>query len=187
MRIRFTGARRGGLVEVGKIVKPQGVKGEVKIIPFAGGGDFPAGRELFLLDASGRARSYRLLAARARAEAVIVQLAGVDDRDGAEALRGLVVAVALADLPPLAADEIYWNQLAGLPARTADGREIGTVRDFLLTGARPILVIVDEAGREYLVPAHEEFMTIQGGAAQGGAAAEAAWLRLTPPPGLLDL
>jgi 16S rRNA processing protein RimM len=120
MRIRFTGARRGDLVEVGRIVKPQGVKGELKIIPFAGGGDFPADSELFLLDDSGRAQ---FLSSAGRPGpgrgASLPGWPGSMTVIGPRALRGLVVAVALADLPPLAADEIYWHQLEGLPARTA--------------------------------------------------------------------
>ncbi|MFH7320318.1 ribosome maturation factor RimM [Desulfurivibrio sp. D14AmB] len=184
MKIHATGALRAGLVEIGKIVKPQGIKGELKVMPLAGGPlalkDY---RQLFLLaGADGGFRAYELLASRGSGEAVIVRLAGVDDRNGAETLRGALVAVEVGQLPPLPAGEVYWYQLSGLVAKDGDGREIGRVSDLLPTAARPILVISGGDGREILVPVHEEFMRWQA-----ATAAEEAFLLLTPPPGLLEL
>ncbi len=183
MLIRFSGTLRGDLVEVGRIVKPQGIRGEVKIVPWGLGLEDLAGcNELVLFDRAGRSQAFQLLAWRPQGGALVARLAGVNDRDQAESLRDRVVAMASAGLPPLGADEIYWYRLEGLPARTAEGREVGRVADYLLTGAHPILVIVDDQGREYLVPAHAEFMSVQS-----GPDGEPAWLLLTPPPGLLDV
>ncbi|ADH85869.1 ribosome maturation factor RimM [Desulfurivibrio alkaliphilus] len=182
MRIIFTGARRGELVEIGRIVKPQGVKGELKVLPLAGAPlDFSGLEELFLLPASGGPPlAYPLLAVRSQGGALVIRLAGVDDRNQAEALRDRVVALAAGELPPLAPDDIYWHQLAGLAAYTAEGRKVGLVTDFMLTAAHPLLVIVDEQHREYLVPVHPEFMALRH-----DHEGESAWLLLTPPPGLL--
>ena len=184
MRILFTGTRRGDLVEIGKIAKPQGIKGELKIIPFdAAAFDSSGDDELFVLadDDDTPARGYAVLALRMQGGALMVRLAGIDDRDRAEELRGLIVARAAGELPELEPDEIYWHQLAGLPARTADGRHAGRVADFLMTAAHPVLVIVDDRNREQLIPAHAEFVAVRY-----GADGEPAWLMLTPPPGLLE-
>lgn len=183
MRIVFTGARRGELVEIGRIAKPQGVKGGLKIIPFADWPELPELPELFVLAADEQAppRAYPLRAARWQGGALVVALVGVDDRDQAEALRDRVVALAAGRLPLPAADEVYWHQLLGLAARTEDGREVGRVSDYLLTAAHPILVIVDEQNHEFLVPAHPEFMALRY-----DDKGRPAWLLLTPPPGLLD-
>lgn len=184
MKIHFTGSLRAGLVEIGKVVKPQGIKGELKIVPLAGGPfDFKDCRRLFLLAGpDGQPQAYELLASRGSGEAAIVRLAGVDDRDRAEALRGSLVAVEAGQLPPLPAGEIYWHQLQDLPARDGDGREIGSVSGLLPTAARAILVITDPAGREILVPVHAEFMSLRAATPD-----EAAFLLLTPPPGLLEI
>jgi len=183
VKIHATGPLRAGLVAIGKIVKPQGIKGELKIVPLAGGSLALKGyRQLFLLAAAEGPRAYELLASRSSGEAVIVRLAGVDDRDGAETLRGCLVAVAISQLPPLPAGEVYWHQLLGLAARDGEGREIGRVSGLLPTAARAILVISDGDGREILVPVHEEFMRLQA-----ATAVEEAFLLLTPPPGLLEL
>ncbi|MDF1614680.1 ribosome maturation factor RimM [Desulfurivibrio dismutans] len=184
MRIVFTGIQRGELVEIGRVVKPQGIKGELKVLPFAGLPlDFSDLDELFLLTAEsdGPPRAYTLLAVREQGGALMIRLAGVNDRDQAEALRDRVVALTAGELPALAADEIYWHQLVGLAAHTEDDRLVGLVTDFMLTAAHPLLVIVDEQQREYLVPAHPEFMAVRY-----DESGEPTGLLLTPPPGLLE-
>ena len=196
MKIYGTGPLRAGRVEIGRVVKPQGVKGELKVAPLMAVAPFKGVQRLFLAAGSAagpavvpavgfgdqpggsgdKSRSYQVLAARGSAEAVIVRLAGVDDRDRAEALRGFTVEVALDQLPILPAGEFYWHQLAGLPVRDDQGRELGTVSDLLPTAARSVLVISDSSGREILVPVHQEFMSLR-----------VDHLLLTPPPGLLEI
>lgn len=60
----------------------------------------------------------------------IVRLEGCEDRDGAQALRGLELTVADTELPPLGPDEWWAEDLEG--ARVFDGeRELGVVRRLL--------------------------------------------------------
>lgn len=206
MRIFFTGLQRGDLVEIGKIVKPQGVRGEIKVVRWVDDlFDFSGCGEVFLLSATETSppgfradpRRCLLLKVRDQGEAVIVLLAGVENRDQAEKLRDLVVAIPALRLPSLAAGEIYWCQLAGMVVRLENGRELGWVDSLLPTAGHSVLVIVDKEGREYLVPVHDEFMQVQtsriptalarDGQAQADGAAQSRWLLLTPPPGLLEL
>jgi len=58
----------------------------------------------------------------------ILRLAGVEDRGGAEALRGEDLLVARADAPPLDAGEYWPEDLEGCLVLTAGGRELGTVQ-----------------------------------------------------------
>ena len=53
---------------------------------------------------------------------LLVRLAGVADRDAADALRGSVFLIDSADLPPIdEADTYYDHQLEGLRVRTDRG------------------------------------------------------------------
>jgi 16S rRNA processing protein RimM len=74
-----------------------------------------------------------------------VQLAGVDDRDAAEALRGHELWLARADLPPLAKDEFYLADIIGLPVERVlpDGRvqPLGTVVGLTSNGAQDLLEV----------------------------------------------
>ncbi len=60
-------------------------------------------------------------------ERPILRLRGIDDRAGAEALRGADMLVARADAPPLPPGEYWAEDLAGCVVLTDDGRELGVV------------------------------------------------------------
>jgi 16S rRNA processing protein RimM len=57
----------------------------------------------------------------------ILRLAGINDRAGAEALRGADLLVQRADAPPLPAGEYWAEDLEGCAVLTRDGRELGVV------------------------------------------------------------
>jgi 16S rRNA processing protein RimM len=83
-------------------------------------------------------------------------LAGVEDRDAAQRLRGQLVMIEEATLAELPAGEYYSYQLVGCRVTTEEGRELGTVREVWATGAVDVLVVVDEQGVQQLIPAVEE-------------------------------
>lgn len=183
--IHFCGALRGDMVEVGRIVKPQGIRGELKIVPFSPPVDDPLagitpGSTIFVRGAAWQ--PFKVVALRSSASALYVGLEHVDDRNGAEELRDRTVALPASALPSLPEGEYYWHNLEGLPALLEGGDELGRVRSYLLTGAHPLLIIVDSQRREYMVPAHCEFFSVVTDPAGAPVA-----LRLTPPPGLLEL
>lgn len=62
------------------------------------------------------------------AERPILRVEGVEDREGAEALRGADLMVRRADAPPLPPGEYWPEDLEGCLVVTADGRELGHVR-----------------------------------------------------------
>jgi 16S rRNA processing protein RimM len=85
----------------------------------------------------------------------IVRFAGVADRTAAEALRGELVTVPRAALPPLADGEYYHADLLGLPCQAADGAPLGTVVAVENFGAGDILEIERPGGRRSMVPFRE--------------------------------
>ncbi len=92
-----------------------------------------------------------MLAARAHGNALIAQLAGVEDREAAAALKGMTIAVPRAQLPAVGDDEFYWADLIGLRVINAQQHEFGRVAQIVQTGANDVLV-VDADGRETLIP-----------------------------------
>jgi len=95
-----------------------------------------------------------------------VQLAGVTDRDQAEALRGREVWLARADLPALTKDEFYLADVVGLPVERVrpDGsvQPLGTVVGLTSNGAQDLLEVEFQApGRRpdtWLLPALPQFI-----------------------------
>lgn len=181
MRVVHLGAGRGGQVMIGAVVKPHGIRGEIKVYPVSGRpDDLKAYREVVLVDpASGRTRLFDIIGSSSHDKLAIVKLAGINDRDGAEALRGWEVRLERLQLRPLAADEYYWHELEGLTAVTGEGRLVGVVSAVMNTGAHDILVVRGEFGREYLIPMEPEFIARRDEARRE--------LVITPPPGLLEM
>jgi 16S rRNA processing protein RimM len=92
------------------------------------------------------------LAPRGQGTQLLLKVEGVDDRDTAEALRGALVQVPESEAWKLPRGRFYWHQIIGLRVTTRDGRDLGTVKEILETGANDVYVIQTERG-ELLVPA----------------------------------
>jgi 16S rRNA processing protein RimM len=104
-----------------------------------------------LTDASG-ARSFRLTVERALQGAVIARIAGVTDRNAAEALRGTRLYVARTALPEPDEDEFYHADLLGMAVVDEAGAAIGTVATVQDFGAGDVLEIRLAAGGTAWLP-----------------------------------
>ena len=85
-----------------------------------------------------------------------VRLAGIADRDAADALRWLDIEVARSALPPTAAREYYRDDLIGLRVRNREGTELGQVSHFVEAPADPVMVV--KGARELWVPAVPRYL-----------------------------
>jgi len=145
------------LIESGRIVNTHGVRGEVKIEPWADSPAFLAGFQTLYIDGRG----YAVLRARVHKNAVIAQLEGVDTMEAAEALKTKRVFIARADAA-LPEGRYFVQDLIGLTAVDAQtGETLGRVTAILdlpagsvaeIRGAREILVPV----RPEFIPAHDD-------------------------------
>lgn len=191
MRILDIGSVLGNYVVVGKVTQAHGIKGEVKIFPYSGWPDdfdfyqdvvlsseVALGDDQRLDDTSGSGKIYIIEQNRSQGKVAIVRLEGVTSRNDAEPLCGLNVLVKKDKLPPIESGEYYWHDLEGMQVITDDGRKIGKVVSLMATGAHDILVVSDK-GREYLIPAKEEFVA--------NIDMDAGSIVIMPPPGLLEL
>jgi 16S rRNA processing protein RimM len=169
-------------VELGRVVGAHGLRGELRVRLFGDGPDNLALQEFVWLgddrdDAT--ARSYRVLGTGSgRTGEIRLAIEGVGDRDGALALRGLVVLVAPGDLSPLEEGEFYWHELIGCRVETGSGELIGEVAELWSTGPHDVLVVRGEEGRQILVPTAREIMT--------DVDPEARRIVIDPPDGLID-
>jgi len=84
---------------------------------------------------------------------VLLKLAGCDDCNAAEALRDLLVQVAIEDALPLEEGECWLYQVLGLEVWTTDGERLGLVQEVLETGANDVYVVQDRRGQQVLIPA----------------------------------
>jgi 16S rRNA processing protein RimM len=135
---------------LGVITGAHGVRGEVKVRPFTAEPD--------ALDAYGELetaagdRRLALTVQRVGAKGVICRIAGVEDRDGALALRGTELWLPRERLPEPDEDEWYVDDLKGLQVVDPDGAPLGRVRAVADHGGGDVVEIVTDDGRELVVP-----------------------------------
>jgi 16S rRNA processing protein RimM len=141
----------GGLVLLGRIAGAHGIRGEVKITSFT---TVPEDIASYgpLIDGKGRKltiEALRLL----KGMSVSARIAGVRDRNAAEALKGVELFIERARLPETDADEWYHADLIGLAAMTPEGKRIGEIIAVQNFGAGELLEIRrGEGGRTVFVP-----------------------------------
>ena len=167
---------------VGRIVKAHGISGEVVVDVRTDDPEtrFAAGAELRgKPKGGGTTRTFVVDAARAHGGRLLVRLAGVDDRDTADSLRGTLFLVDTADLPAIEdPDEFYDHELEGLRVRTVDGAHVGVVAEVLHTAAGELLSVHRGDGSEVLVPFVEAIVP---------SVSRSDGVVIDPPEGLLEL
>jgi 16S rRNA processing protein RimM len=169
-------AEREARLCVGVITGPQGVRGAVRVKSFTedpadvaayGKVEDEAGQRQFALTVVGTAKGV-----------VVAKIAGLDDRDAAERLKGTRLYVQRSALPEPAEDEYYHSDLIGLSMTLADGTVFGTVRAVHDYGAGVSLEVAHHDGKLVMVPFTRAVVPVVDVAA--------GKLVIEPPDGLLD-
>jgi 16S rRNA processing protein RimM len=165
-------------VLMGSVTRPHGIKGELKVRPFtADPENFVHYPRLFLSrDASGPKIECTNRQARVSGNQVILRLQECSTREGAEALVGQLIWLAIEDLPPLSTGEFYLHTLLGKCIQTADGQILGQAENFL-SGSDQEILVVRQGQQEYLIPVVQAFIH----------SIDATTVVLDVPEGLLDI
>ena len=144
-------------IVIGRISKPHGVKGEIRIDYFNPENPqcFSHYQMIFLQGDEKSLHPYRLLAVRPHKKFILIQLEGIRSRAEAEQLKGKVVLVDPAELPPLDEDEYYWQDILGMRVVSETGEDMGTVKEIVPTGSNDVYVVWKEA-QEFLIPATKD-------------------------------
>ncbi|MEM8961182.1 MAG: ribosome maturation factor RimM [Acidobacteriota bacterium] len=169
-------------IEVGRILRPHGIRGDLKIQVESDVVDrFAVGRTVIAeLGRGGRGgrRTLEIKSARHHSDGLLARVAGVDDRDAAEALRNATLVVRRDDVPPPPDDQWYVWQLAGCRCSDVETGDLGTVETVIEDGGGHLLSIVDDQGRRLLVPFVNAMCT--------AVDVEAGRIELDLPPGLIE-
>lgn len=169
------------LIDLGKLVRRHGVRGELRMLPHN-----PASPAVLAVDEvalfgerAPLTRWIRITAKRPHKSFILLRFEGVDTAEAADELVGLHVGLHRDQLPELADGEVYHCDLIGRPVSTDTGVALGVVEEILPTGSNDVL-IVREGKREYLIPWIDE-VVVSGD--EFGAEGD---IVIRPLPGLLD-
>ncbi|MEC4812710.1 MAG: ribosome maturation factor RimM [Scytonema sp. PMC 1069.18] len=179
-----------GWLEIGKIVAPQGLRGEMRVLSAS---DFPErfevpGKRWLLRPGEREPQLVELLSGRniEGKNLYIIELAGVDDRNQVEELRGCKLLVPQSDRPELEEDEYHVVDLIGLPVFMQEsGALVGTVVDVISAGNDLLEVQLhqetqgEKNQKTVLIPFVKAIVPIVD--------LETSRIEMTPPEGLLEL
>ena len=136
---------------IGEILRPRGIAGEMKVKPLTDDPHRFLDLKTVFLSPDGQ-RPAKVLSARVDPDSVALRLEGVDNRDDAEKLRGLLLYVSRADAVPLPEDANFIVDLIGCRGIDENGRDLGTLVDVMQPGGNDVYVFQGPLG-EVLVPA----------------------------------
>ena len=138
-------------LEAGKIVNTHGIRGEVKIDPWADSPDFLKRFKTIYIDSAPVA----VQSARVHGAFVIAKLEGVDDVNAAMALKNRVVFIDRADVR-LPKGRFFIADIIGARVVSDEGDVLGELADVMEMPAQNIYVVRGE--REILIPDVPEFI-----------------------------
>ncbi len=166
-------------IPLGKISKPHGIRGEVKIYPYSGSPEqFVSAYNHVYMAGPGPARliEQRIERARVQGKQVLVKFVDCGDRTTAEQMAGKEVFVHKDDLPEPGRDEFYLHQLVGKDLVDPAGSFLGVANRVMTSGGQDLL-IVNSHGREFMVPVVGAFIQ----------SIDEDRVVLDLPPGLLEI
>jgi 16S rRNA processing protein RimM len=144
------------MVAIGRVVKPQGRKGEVLVDSLSD--RIPSMRRAYVSGVGGTAREVSITSCWPHKGRFVLKLGGVDSITAAEGYRGLELRIPEAEIPALPEGSFYHYQLVGLRVRDEDGCPLGVVEGIWETGGdAPVLVVRGDAG-EVLIPLADTFV-----------------------------
>jgi 16S rRNA processing protein RimM len=157
-------------IEVGRVLGAWGVKGGLKIKPFAADpqalfstkrwylqppeSDTPGPRLATATTQHVLPALLRVVSAKEHGDGVVATVHDVTDRDMAEALRGARIFVSRASFPTPDANEFYWVDLIGMAVFNQTAEAVGRVVDLIETGPHCVIRVqpADASAEEVLIP-----------------------------------
>ncbi|NQT27457.1 16S rRNA processing protein RimM [candidate division KSB1 bacterium] len=140
------------MVEIGKITRAHGIRGEVKVILYSNNPEwFQSLHSLFVSSQTHQGEWKKILKRNLVAKRTIIHFEGLETRNEAEDFCGCMLSIKQSDLPELPED------LIGFDVKTSENSKIGVLKEILEMPTQDVYVIETEKG-EVMIPAVEAFI-----------------------------
>jgi 16S rRNA processing protein RimM len=168
------------LITVAHIVKVRGLRGEVVADLLT---DFPDRFEnlksLTGVSTEDNQRSLQIEEHWFHGNRLVLKFAGFDSIDEAKELVGYDLAIPADERIELPSDSYYEWELIGSRVEVIGGPSVGEVKGIMRTGGVEMLSVVDESGRDRLIPMTADIVLEIDKVKK--------LIRIDPPEGLLEL
>jgi 16S rRNA processing protein RimM len=167
------------MVLIGKVQATHGIRGQLRVVPFAGdASSISALEKVALKSPAGTLEEFPVVSAKAHGKRVLLTLKPFDNINQVLHLVGREIYAERAALPALPEDEFYWTDLIGLTVVTEEGETLGELAEIIETGSNDVYAVRKD-GREVLIPALSDVVL--------AVDLNAGRMTVSLPEGLLDL
>jgi len=145
----------GNLLLIGKVLRPHGLEGLLRVRSFARSeASFRQTSEVLVRPAGGEIHACKVVSANPHKNIILMKLEGVNSLEEAEKLREAEVLIPTEAIPR-EEGEYFWHELIGLKVFQNTGEYIGDISRIIPAGGGEIYV-VGRGKKEILVPATYE-------------------------------
>ena len=143
-------------LKIGLILKPQGIRGEIKVLPLTDDPHrFIGLKQAFL---SEEKKPVRIMGARVGKDAVYLFLEKIYDRTAAESVRGQFIYIDREHAVKLPEGRYFIADLIGCEAVDLNGNRLGILKEVLQPGANDVYIVQRPDGSELLIPVVDAFI-----------------------------
>ena len=142
---------------LGEIVRPQGIRGEVKVRHYTDDPERFYDLDVVFLKRGEKYDETGVEDARVQGDDVYLKLEGIDDRNEAEKLRGIQLWVDRNNAVELGEDEVFIADILGARAFDTKGNQLGVLKDVLTPGGVDVFVLKTPKGN-LMFPALKEVL-----------------------------
>jgi len=151
--------RETDFVTVGKIVKPFGVQGQVRVLPLTDvPGRFENLHEVRLETVSGETLLTEIVDVQCEGRSYLVRFAAFSSPEEVGTFRGAWLKIPRSEVPPAPVGHYYQFELIGLTVKEESGNVLGVLEEVIETPGQHLFVIRGQ-GREFLLPASKRWIT----------------------------
>lgn len=148
-------------LEIGEITKAHGIKGELVVLPLT---DDPSRfnelKSVFIDTGDGPA-VYGIEYCTLNGKTIIVKIKGIEDRTGAEELKGSFIMVHRSEAVSLPKHSYFICDIKGCEVFSDSGELLGTIKEVWQTGSNDVYEVSSGKGKSILIPALKEiFQTV---------------------------
>jgi len=166
------------LITIGKIIRHQGNKGEVRVEPLT---DYPERYDLLqkvYLKKDDTIMEKNIEKVSYRQKFIVIKFEGIDDIQSSKFLKDHMIKIEEDELLELEEDNFYIYQILNFRVETVEGDFLGNLFDVKTTGGTDVFVVKSKR-KEYMIPASKEIIK--------RVDLEKELIIVDPLPGLLDL
>ena len=147
---------------IGRVGSAAGLRGEFRVNLYAAeSANLKEGKHLLFRHSDEKSGEFEAVckSVRYQKDKPVIKVEGVEDRNAAEALRGMEVYIDETELDELPEGEHYVRNLIGCTVRDiASDSDVGVLTDVIQNTAQSVLEVETAEGKSVLIPAVDAFM-----------------------------